>query len=141
MLEQMMDKWNTAERAKAAGVWPTAEVEKARRDVVRELVLGLMRGNAAELKWGYSAGAAMLAAVNLLPGLDENEARQLCTPVLGQDNLGAFLRYLRDAVTGEARTMIDAVENPERYWEQFMDSLVAAEPGANPAPTNPAVLA
>lgn len=134
MLEQILNDWREANAAAT-----NAEQEAGRKRAVRELVLGLMRGNAAEHKLGYTAENAMLAAVSLMDReehlLSEEQAKRYCTPVLGQDDLAAFLRYLADEQLAGPQTLIEAVEKPHKWWREFMDSLVAAERGNMPAPT------
>jgi hypothetical protein len=44
-------------------------------DNPRELIRGLMRGNRAELKLGYSPANAVLAAKRLHPDIDDKEMR------------------------------------------------------------------
>jgi hypothetical protein len=97
---------------------------------LRELVLGLMRGNRRELRKGYSADNAAHAAIELLSAAlpDVRDVFKV-----DADNREAFKRYLRE--TGHSDDDLAYLDGHEGdFWEEFADYLVAQEPNTYPTP-------
>jgi hypothetical protein len=100
----------------------------------REGVLGLMRGDAREMRRGYSAENAGLAILDFCHLAHADVIRAFTVDVSKPNELVPFLRYL--AETGHSTDdVILCVEKPNRFWQEHADYLVSQEPNVLPSPT------
>lgn len=100
----------------------------------RKLALGLMRGDAAALKAGYSAESAAMTAADFLNIAQRDVERALTIDPGDRQELVAFLRYLEET-DRDVDAVIYAVEKPGKWWREYADFLVSQEHGTLPTPT------
>lgn len=103
-----------------------------RKQGLRGMALGLMRGQASSFKQGYRADAAMEATARYFR-VSEGEVKLALAPE--PDELVAFLRWLAHDRSMDTDAIIGAVEKPRNWWAEHADSLIADEDDVNPVPT------
>lgn len=100
----------------------------------KRMVLGLMRGDEATMKLGYTAENAAYAAADYLD-MDTELVKAALEPTVTAPEFPEFLLWLHRDCRKEAGYIIEVVDKPHHFWQEHADYLVSLEEGANPAPS------